>query len=185
MDLHSPGLIGLYDLWAQRRAGRAFPARRDFDPGDLKQVLGLLSIFEVHRDPLRFKCRLHGSIAARRLGFDMTGKFVDEAPKPKWSEGAGGHFKRVVIERAPSMSRYQNIIYGDWVLNMELLVLPLSSDGTDIDCLFATVVYYDPRPKSPESPPEPEPAISRSGFQYDLRQPNVAARSKVVQSSPL
>jgi len=180
MDLHSPGLIELYDLWAQRRAGREFPARRDFQPCDLKQVLGLLSIFEVHRDPLRFKCRLHGSIAAQRLGFDMTGKFVDEAPKPKWSQGAGGHFRRVVIERAPSAARYQNIIYGEWVLNMESLVLPLSNDGSQVDCLFATVVYYDTRLKSPEWLKEAEPAASRSGFQYDYREPNAPARDKVT-----
>ncbi len=180
MDLHSPNLIALYDLWAQRRAGREFPARCDFQPGDLKPVLGLLSIFEVHRDPLRFKCRLHGSIAADRLGFDMTGKFVDQAPKPKWSEGAGGHFARVVTERAPSAARYKNIIYGEWVLNMESLVLPLSNDGSHVDCLFATVVYYDPRPKSLEWPKEPEPAVSRAGFQYDYREPNAPARDKVT-----
>ncbi|HXE15591.1 MAG TPA: PAS domain-containing protein [Stellaceae bacterium] len=180
MDLHSPALIALYDLWAQRRAGRAFPARHDFDPADLKPVLGLLSIFEVHRNPLRFKCRLHGSTAAQRLGFDMTGKFVDEAPKPKWSEGAGGHFKRVAMEGAPSAARYQNIIYGEWVLNMESLVLPLSNGGSQVDCLFATVVYYDPRFKSPELLPETERAASRSGFKYDYREPNAPARDKVT-----
>lgn len=180
MDLHSPRLISLYDLWAERRAGREFPARRDFELADLKPVMGLLSIFEVHRDPLRFRCRLHGSTAAQRLGFDMTGKFVDEAPKPKWSEGAGGHFKHVVMEGAPSASRYQNIIYGDWVLNMESLVLPLSSNGAEIDCLFATVFYYDQRLRSSDWPSEPTPAISRSGIQYDLREPNAATRAKIA-----
>ncbi|MGH6982157.1 MAG: PAS domain-containing protein, partial [Stellaceae bacterium] len=76
MDLHNPALIALYDLWAQRRRDRKFPARADFQPADLKLVLGHLSIFEVHRDPLRFRCRLHGSLTAQRLGFDMTGKFM-------------------------------------------------------------------------------------------------------------
>jgi hypothetical protein len=171
MDLHSPGLIGLYDLWAQRRAGREFPARANFEPAELKPVLGQLSIFEVHRDPLRFKCRLHGSTAARRLGFDMTGKFVDEAPKPRWSAGAGGHFASVVAGRAPSASRYRNVVYGEWLLNMETLVLPLSKDGSVIDNLFATVVYDDAKPTQAEWHRGHEPTVERFGFQYDLHAP--------------
>lgn len=174
MDLHSPSLIALYDLWARRRDGRQFPARADFQPVDLKPVLGYLSIFEVHRDPLRFKCRLHGSTAARRVGFDLTGKFVDEAPKPRWAAGAGGHFVSVVEARAPSASRYKNVLYGEWLLNMESMVLPLSSDGSVIDHLFATVVYYDPRPTQPDWHRGHEPTVERLGFQYDMHAPATA-----------
>ena len=83
LELHAPQSRRLYDDWETRRHGRLFPARADFDPLELRYIIGNLSLLDVLRDPLRFRYRVHSTNMAQFLGFDLTGKEIDAAPDPQ------------------------------------------------------------------------------------------------------
>lgn len=140
--LQAPRLQRLYRDWDDRRRGREFPARSDFTPHDLHYILGNLSLIDVAYDPLRFRYRIHATALAQRMGREMTNKSVDDIPNPDHAAFARAHFTEVVERRVPIVYfRDHDLIDKDMPHDCEVLVLPLSADGTRINMLMSTVVW--------------------------------------------
>ncbi|SRR5579875_472365 len=150
LTLESPLLQRFYADWDSRRRGREFPARRDFDPCDLKYALGDISLLDVLTDPLRFRFRVHGTSIAERIGVELTGKFVDQMPDRRQSAMALAHFTEVVDRRAPVAKIRHAYTTDRQVWNCEVVVLPLSSNGIDIDMLISCIAW-DPAPSPARS----------------------------------
>ena len=79
-DLRDARLRRLYEYWLAKKGQRRFPSRRDIDPVDFPYVLGHVILFDVMRDPLRFRVRVHGTEMVAKAGYDLTGKFLDALP---------------------------------------------------------------------------------------------------------
>lgn len=112
------------------------PARADFDVVDLKYMLGNLNLFDVLREPLRFRFRVHASNAVARLGYDLTGKTVDDYRDPAYRDLVNGHYRAVVDSRAPRRVLYDPFASAAKVLRWEGLILPLGADGASVDMLM-------------------------------------------------
>ena len=136
LEITSPNLQRLYGDWTSRLRGRAMPARRDFDILDLKYVLGDLNLLAVERDPLRFRFRVHATNATARLGFDLTGRTVDDYPDRDYRALVGGIYAGVVEARAPRRVMQIGYELPDKFLSWEGLILPLSDDGRDVNMLM-------------------------------------------------
>jgi hypothetical protein len=143
IEIKSPKLRQLYDDWNSRRHGREFPARADFDPLELKYVLGSLSLVDVLRDPLRFRYRLHGSTMADLVGTDMTGRYLDEMADRRYYEKANTTFTKVVESGAPTGGSYRRFMTDRRTWDYDVLVLPLSSDDKTIDMLISCSIIYN------------------------------------------
>jgi len=139
--MRHPALCRLYADWQLRRNGHALPARRDFDPLGMKYILGNLSLVEVRREPLRFFFKVHASNVAARLGFDLTGKFLDDYPDAKHREMIREHFTRSVVEGAPVLARREAQATDTLILHCEAIALPLAKDGKTIDALLTGFVW--------------------------------------------
>jgi hypothetical protein len=140
-DIHSPDLRRLLADWERRRNGREFPARRDFEPWDIKYILGYLNIVDALYDPLRFRYRIFGSDLAFRLGIEMTGRFVHDYPVLEHREMVTRRYVDVVAERRPIAALHDRRGQHHRLYSYESLVLPLSSDGTTIDTLMAGFAF--------------------------------------------
>lgn len=136
----APALQRLYRDWDDRRHGREFPARADFDPVDLKYVLGDMALFDVLHDPLRFRFRLHPTNMVARLGYDLTGKFVDEIPDQRHRLLCREHFEEVIKARRP-VTQHRTAVTDFRQWNCEILALPLSTDNKVIDMLIGCVIW--------------------------------------------
>jgi hypothetical protein len=134
-------LRSLYRDWDARRGGRSFPARADFDPLELRYILGNLSLVDVLRDPLRFVFRLHASNNAARLGADLTGKELAEMPTMAEPDRVRTHYELVISSRAPQVQRRTGTYADSAKWEYELLVLPLATDGETIDMLMAGMAW--------------------------------------------
>lgn len=141
MTVVSTKLRRLFADWEARRHTK-FPKRSDFQPSDIRYALGLISLIDIHRNPLRFLYRLQGSGQVLWLGFDVSGKFVDEAPNRAWAAVAQKHLAEVVSTGEPSVRWHHNCPVGDKLWNLEALVLPLSHDGANLDMLISAVVHH-------------------------------------------
>ena len=65
--------------WWQASAERGAPPRReDFEPTEVPQALPGITIFDVERDPLRFRVRIVGTRIAEATGRDTTGVYLDQ-----------------------------------------------------------------------------------------------------------
>lgn len=141
LEIRTAALQRLHRDWDARRNGREFPARRDFDVLDLKYIIGQLSLLDVRHDPLGFRFRLHGTGIAQRVGYDMTGKDIDDLPAAPVRDGALAHFTAVVERRVPLVEFRDHNFVDEGVIGSEVLALPLSRDGVAIDMLMLGVIF--------------------------------------------
>lgn len=139
--IKSPVLQRLYEEWTSRRRGRRMPARADFDPVDLKFVLGYLSLIEVQRDPLRFRFRIHASNVAGRVGFDLTGKDVEAIADMHYRKLVRAHYMSVVEQRWPVVEFRDRVMTDNICLHCEVLALPLGDDGETVDRIMTGMVW--------------------------------------------
>jgi hypothetical protein len=141
LEFRTPALGRLYADWEGRRNGRPFPARSDFDIVDFKYIIGQLSLIDVTYDPLRFTFRLHGSGVTRRVGYDMTGKDIEDLPPPAIRTMVRGHFIEVVEHGRPVVQIRERHGTDDRVVESEVLALPLARDGATIDMLLVAIAF--------------------------------------------
>jgi hypothetical protein len=140
-EIHSPILRRLLADWEERRFGDALPARADFDVLDFKYCLGSIALLDVLYEPLRFRFRVHGTGIVRRVGYEMTGKEIGEMPSSALVAQMRAHFGRVIATRTPMVETRTRELLDDNIVECEVLVLPLASDGDTIDMLIAGVVF--------------------------------------------
>src|SRR5882724_3611992 len=139
--VESPLLQRLLADWQVRRQGRLLPSRRDFDPLDLKYILGKLLLVDVEREPLRFRFRLVGTELAARSGVELTGRTLDDYPSPEYREFMRRRYTQTVDERRPLSSVQTRLVVDDQIRRYEALLLPLAADGETVDMLMIGIVY--------------------------------------------
>jgi hypothetical protein len=140
--LETPLLRRLLEDWQERRRGRHLPSRRDFDPLDLKYILGKLLLIDVLRDPLRFRFRLIGTELTARTGVELTGQFLEDHPDPEFRELLRRRYTQVVEERRPIASIQTRLVIDNKLRRYEALLLPLAVDGETVDMLMVGIVYF-------------------------------------------
>jgi hypothetical protein len=133
--IESRSLRQLYDYWQEKRAGRAFPARRDLDPLEFTFALGNVVLIDVTHDPLRFRFRLVGTRIVNYEGIDPTGRYLDDLPLLELRQMLDGAYRHVVAAREPVRNMRERFLDGR-MRRFEVLDLPLSSDGTTIDMIM-------------------------------------------------
>jgi hypothetical protein len=139
----SPLLQRLLADWQARRSGRTLPSRRDFDPLDLKYILGKLLLVDVEREPpgLRFRFRLVGTELTARAGVELTGRTLDDYPSPEYREFMRRRYTQTVEERRPLSSVQASLVIDNRIRRYEALLLPLAADGETVDMLMIGIVY--------------------------------------------
>jgi hypothetical protein len=137
-------LIRLYAYWRERRGAKRFPARSDIDPVDFSFALGRVSLVDVLNAPRRFRFRLVATILTEHLGYEMTGKFLDQVPQIETRAYTERLYATALERRNPLYARDEIVLDGRrW--KHEVLVLPLSSDDRSIDMLMIYRVTDRPR----------------------------------------
>jgi hypothetical protein len=136
MDLRSPGLRRLYSDWHAWRGSRAFPTPADLKPGALPYMQDNLTVIQVFHNPTRFFYRSHASSSAARAGINLTGKFLDALPNEALRATIKDSLLTALNKRAPHLvCYYDRPVTGLTIGNLEVLVLPFSSNGHTIDVI--------------------------------------------------
>jgi hypothetical protein len=141
LDIRTPILKRLYSDWKDSCRGRPLPSRSDFDVLEFRYVVGKLSLVDVTYNPLRFRFRLHATGVAQRVGYELTGKDLDELPAPAAREIARQHFVAVVEQRTPIVQMRERQVVDASLKQCEVLMLPLSRDGEAVDMIMSAIVW--------------------------------------------
>ena len=143
-SVQRPRLQRLLQYWEQKRGDRRMPSRTDLDPLDFVWMLGDISLVEVHRacDGLRYRFRLMGTRAVGRLGYDLTGKWLEDLPTPDYRSRLVEIFGLMVARAAPHVER-PNMLIDNHVHHYEILRLPLGRDGYRVDMLMMAVDFTE------------------------------------------
>src|SRR5262245_61412683 len=78
--IRHPVLKRMVAFWDEKRRGRDWPSRADFDPLEFAFAVGYVSLIDVVPTPQahRYFFRLDGTRQAELFGVDFTGKFLDQ-----------------------------------------------------------------------------------------------------------
>jgi hypothetical protein len=143
MDLRSPNLQRLYRDWHAWRGARLLPSPADLDPASLPYIQGNLTIVKIFHNPQRFYYRIHATTSVERIGFDLTGKFLESLPDENLRRSIMETLLTVLKKRAPHLvCYYDRPVAGLRTGDLEVLGLPFSSNGQTID-VIAYGTHFD------------------------------------------
>ena len=140
-----PSALALLNYWQSIHPSDGLPGRQHFEPLALLELLPNLVLVEVHRTPLRFRYRLLGTRidAAHRRA--LTGKWLDEvyAETPRATEVLE-EYRWVAETSCPIWRRSPPTIdLEPECVSIEVLRLPLASDGKIVDMILGSILYFD------------------------------------------
>lgn len=128
-------LSQLLAMWCDRCESDHLPARAQFDPLEMRSLLGRIVIFDVLPGTPRFRFRLVGTEWVARFGFDPTNTFMEDFPRVQSRAFICEILGRVVNERIPLMVRRSVLIDKEY-FRYGMLLLPLASDGSVVDMIM-------------------------------------------------
>lgn len=129
------------DYWASIRRDRLIPLRRDLDPTDIPRLLPSVILIEVIRPGPDFRYRLIGTRWVEHFGRDYTGAMMSELPHQRPPSSVWSAVQAVVDHRMPMSPElpYAGRLFRG--RKIEVLILPFSKSGKDVDFLFVTVDF--------------------------------------------
>jgi hypothetical protein len=128
----------LLDYWQEKCQDRAYPRRRDIDPVDLHFMLDRIALTEVHEQPRRYRLRLVGTHWYRLLGFEATGLWMQDWPHANQRRITMEFYDALIAGRRPRFTR-RDAMVDDRMLSYEIMLLPLSEDGTRISMIVTGI----------------------------------------------
>lgn len=142
-DLIADPLIRRFvEYWRSKRGDGLYPSRDEIDPLDFRYVLGDVVLIEARRGhtgslhPWVFRYRLIGSNIVDRDGYDLTNKTLDDLPEPEYRERVRSTWTEVCETGVP-VYYSREVVLDDRSRRYEVVVMPLASDGHDIDMLIS------------------------------------------------
>lgn len=148
-------LIELLSYWTRRRGDHQMPRRAEIDPVDIPRLLPHLMLTDVV-DTSRYRYRLVGTAIEDVAGVGMTGRYVEDViGHVPYRDYLIDLYAEVTRRRCPVFSESDFIATeNEPVRATQRIMLPLSTDGEEVDVVLSGQVFID---RDSESPlPEPE-----------------------------
>ena len=133
----------MHAWWLAHRGASGVPDRGDLDPAALRSLLPNLFITEIEPEPFRVRYRLVGTKSARVIGFDITGRYLDELlsaqPDVPWLD----YYRQACESRRPVLGAVTVPARSGGTFSYEFGLFPLTQGGTEIAQVAAIEDYFD------------------------------------------
>jgi hypothetical protein len=133
----------LHAWWLAHRGPSGIADRRDLDPAALRDVLPNLFIADIEPGPFRVRYRLVGTKAVQVIGFDITGRYLDELltaePEVPWLD----YYRTVHDSREPLLGSVAVSARAGGTFTYEFGLFPLSQGGATVAQVAAVEDYFD------------------------------------------
>ena len=139
-QIADPLIRRFFAYWQSKRGDERFPARRALDPIDFSYVLGDVTLVEICGESKTYRYRVTGSNLVARDGYETTGKTLEDIPDVEYRERIRTTFDAVATTGEP-VHGLRDLLIDGRLRCYEVLVLPLASNGCDIDMLIAVQRY--------------------------------------------
>jgi hypothetical protein len=142
-QIRHPSLKRMFQLWDMKRGELRWPLRHDLDPCEFSFILGYVSLLDVvaskDGQSRRFYFRVDGTKQAELFGMDCTGKYLDQVASVPSSQLAEESYNAVIDSGEPQY-RARQIEFKGRLLQYEIILLPVSRDGTAADMLMTVIM---------------------------------------------
>jgi hypothetical protein len=133
-----PDLAAIQRYWDLKRGDRFAPPRGAIDPSDFIDALPRVKLIDVLRGSdgaLDFRFRLAGTWIGNMLGTELTHLRPLDLQPPQFGTMVHAHYVQCVGERRPLLHKVE-IDSVRRIHSYARLLLPLSSDGEQVDMLM-------------------------------------------------
>lgn len=127
----------LYSYWKQVRGDRLMPSRADIDPTDIPKLLKSILLLDIEQQTGRMKFRLTGTRITELYGTDYTGWYLDKVYFGRRRDAVLASYQSAIDDRCPHHCWMKFTNKDGLEFDMERLILPLSSDGQNVDKLIS------------------------------------------------
>ncbi|MGF1592679.1 MAG: PAS domain-containing protein [Kiloniellaceae bacterium] len=134
-------LVDVYRYWDRLRGSRFAPPYDAVDPIDIPKLLRYLLVTDIEttESGRRYRYRLCGTEVEQHFGIAMRGLYIDTLMEGAYRTYIEGLYDRLVAQRCPV---YSVSSYDERMLQTKRLMLPLSSDGSQVDKVLAAQVFF-------------------------------------------
>jgi hypothetical protein len=140
ISLSHPKLQSLYEYWAGKRGARPLLGAEELDPAELRRWIGHLVVVDATQEG-GFVYSYYGATLEKAFGRPMAGQSLELLPDSQRSI-LRDEYQAVRLDRQPVTRTYTADFEGG-TATWERLVLPLSSDGAEIDKLLVAAYRLD------------------------------------------
>lgn len=130
----------LLSYWSRVRAGKEMAALSDIQIAEIPEVYHFSFTIALGQDESEHHFQYFGPDLANVFGQDYTGYTLAEALNDVMVNNTIGFYDKVVRERQPVSESSEFFSEGREV-RYRSIILPCSSNGTDIDFLIGTTNY--------------------------------------------
>ncbi len=133
-------LAHVLSCWQRWRGPNLWPTREDIDPDDLRQLLPNLFIVEAVDGGARFRYILSGVTVRQQLGFELSGRYLDDT-------FSGAQLEQIVASYRNVVAGYGMYTMQSWsqrgrpVMQYRRLLLPIAADHMRIDMVLGFALY--------------------------------------------
>ena len=139
--IRHPVLKRMVAFWDDKRAGRDWPLRADFDPLEFWFAVGYVSLIDVRIGEAgnrRYFFRLDGTRQVDLFGVDFTGKYLDQVYDAEGLRLAELSYGTAVDQGEPQYYVRQ-VEFHDRPIQYEIVIMPMSRTGQAVDMLMTVV----------------------------------------------
>ena len=143
-DLRDLRLHRLYQYWLSRHISDRPPGRAHLDPLDFRYAIGLVSLIDVEQATRRFRFRLVAGAVTEHLGYEMTGRYLDEVPEEGMRAYLDEAYQRVVGRRQALHENGERVI-DRRIWRHESMLLPCCADDGAVNLIISARVTHRPQ----------------------------------------
>jgi hypothetical protein len=138
-------IAALHRYWRTIRPATApLPGRQHFDPAAVPSLLPCMRLYDVHRDPWRFRYRLVGTELVRILGRDFTGTWFGDGRPEAFASKSYRDLVFVASGQGIAYHRGYPLYASEDKdhLAAERILLPFARNGSDVDMILGFTVQH-------------------------------------------
>ena len=137
----------LFDYWRSKFKSGRLPARKDFDPIDIPNLLPGLSLIEAvwSQDAPRFRIRLVGTGVVEHFGRDATGLWFEDAYDAEVCARQVADYTQIATTARPSLTQPIAPIPDREHIVCHRLVVPLTNGGDRVEQMMSLMIFNDMR----------------------------------------
>jgi len=138
--LVDPVLVASFQAWQDIAGERFAPSRKEIVPARFREALRTIFLMEVVAGGADFRFALGGETLVGFMGGRHKGELLSSLPSTPMYDGMRLMFGRCVALKAPVARGPFRVVRDKFDSSqMEVLVLPLSEDGTSVTDLLGAV----------------------------------------------
>ena len=140
-------LLGLFQFWRAKLNGRRLPASGEFDRADLARWADNLMMIDVPGDIADFRIRWLGANLSTMFGTSRAGSGIEAMTSVGERSSVLPQYRIVIDTGVPAYYATEVELSQRGVVAQQKLILPLSSDGGEVDAVLAGI--YPELPRTP------------------------------------